>query len=42
LVTENHYATVEVDWAGAQVQLLIKSEQGQVLRRQTIALADMQ
>jgi hypothetical protein len=42
LVTANHYATVEVDWAGAQVQLLIKSEQGQVLRRQTIALADLQ
>jgi alkaline phosphatase D len=42
LVTENHYATVEVDWTARQVELLIKSVQGQVLRRQPIALADLQ
>ena len=41
LVTENHYASVEVDWASGQVQLLIKSVQGQVLRRQALALADL-
>lgn len=41
LVTENHYATVEVDWASQQIQLRIKSVQGQTLRRQVIALAEL-
>jgi alkaline phosphatase D len=41
LVTENHYATVEVDWASRQVHLLIKSVQGRVLRRQATALAEL-
>jgi alkaline phosphatase D len=41
LVTENHYATVEVDWAARQVALQIKSVQGQVLRSQNFALAEL-
>lgn len=41
LVTENHYASIELDWAKRQIDLLIKSVQGQVLRRQTIALSDL-
>ena len=41
LVTQNHYATVELDWLSRRVVLSIKDVQGQVRRQQVIALSDL-
>jgi alkaline phosphatase D len=41
LVTENHYATLEMDWSRRSVLLSIKSVAGHTLRQQAIALTDL-
>lgn len=41
LVTQNHYATVELDWVARRVVLSIKDVQGRVRRKQEIALSDL-
>ena len=41
LVTQNHYATIAMDWLARRVSLSIKDVQGQVLEQQVVALADL-
>ena len=41
LVTQNHFATLDVDWSARRLVMDIQGEQGQPLRQQTIALADL-
>ncbi len=42
LVRVNHYGTVDVNWASAQVQLQLKDTQGRALQTHTIAMKDIQ
>ncbi len=41
LVTQNHFATLDFDWSVLRLVMDIRSEQGQTLSQQTIALADL-
>ena len=41
LVTQNHFATLDIDWSARRLVMAIKSEQGQTLRQEVVALADL-
>jgi alkaline phosphatase D len=41
LVTDNHFAQIDIDWAARNVSLALLGEQGQRLKQLTIALADL-
>ena len=41
LVTQNHYATLELDWASRRIVMSIKDVQGEVRRQQVIAISDL-
>ncbi|MEO6293925.1 MAG: alkaline phosphatase D family protein [Burkholderiaceae bacterium] len=41
LVTQNHFATLDIDWSARRLLMGIKDEQGQTLRQQAIALAEL-
>lgn len=41
LVTQNHYAQIDIDWAARNMSLSLLGEQGQSLKQLTIALADL-
>lgn len=41
LVTQNHFATIDIDWSARRLVVEIKSEQGHMLRQQAIDLADL-
>lgn len=41
LVTQNHFATINVDWSARRLVMGIKGEQGQTLRQETITMADL-
>ncbi len=41
LVTDNHFAQIDIDWAARNVSLSLLGEQGQRLNQITIALADL-
>jgi alkaline phosphatase D len=41
LVTQNHFAQIDIDWAAQNVSLSLLGEQGQSLKQHTIALAEI-
>jgi alkaline phosphatase D len=41
LVTQNHFALVELDWPARHIALTLKGSAGQVLQRHRIALAEL-
>jgi alkaline phosphatase D len=41
LVTQNHFAQIDIDWAAQSVSLSLLGEQGQSLKQHTIALAEI-
>jgi alkaline phosphatase D len=41
LITQNHFAQIDIDWEARNVSLSLLGEQGQSLKQLTIALADL-
>ena len=41
LITENHFALIDIDWSQQQIQLGFQNTQGDWLKRQSIALSEL-
>ena len=41
LITQNHFALIELDWPQQQIQLGLQNTQGEWLKKQTIALSEL-
>lgn len=41
LVTQNHFATIDLDWSARRLVMGIKGEQGQTLGQQAVSLAEL-
>jgi hypothetical protein len=41
LITQNHFALIEIDWPKQQIQLGFQNTQGEWLKKQSISMSEL-
>jgi hypothetical protein len=41
LITQNHFALIEIDWSQQQIQLGFQNTQGEWLKKQSIRMSEL-